>query len=268
MSAYVLSHFSHFWLFVTPWTVAHRQPRILEWVAMPSSRDLPDPGIEPMSLGSPALAAEFFTTSATWEALVYLESPADKIWALCLMGFFGFGSSVYRIWEHCSKSLLMTRKAASLTGAKSQRPKATSATGSACYKGGSDMELYDQADFRCQIYWSRHECCVEGLATSIGEPQSRPLGFWIKNTLLSQRITHCSKRSPCHASGSSQKLSVWSWGIKWSCDWNCPPRAGCCQLVNLVRRLSVYSNNPSHDELTLSQQIINANSSPIQVRSI
>ena len=77
-----------------------------------------------------------------------------------------------------------------LTGAKSQRPKATSARGSACCKGGSDMELYDQADFRCQIYWSRHECCVEGLATSIGEPQSRPLGFWIKNTLTSQRIMH------------------------------------------------------------------------------
>ena len=30
--------------------------------------DLPDPGIEPASLVSPALAGEFFTTSATWEA--------------------------------------------------------------------------------------------------------------------------------------------------------------------------------------------------------
>ena len=36
---------------------AHRilQARVLEWVAMPSSRDLPDPGIQPMSLMSPAL---------------------------------------------------------------------------------------------------------------------------------------------------------------------------------------------------------------------
>ena len=34
----------------------------------PSPRDLPKPGIEPASLGSPALAGEFFTTSATWEA--------------------------------------------------------------------------------------------------------------------------------------------------------------------------------------------------------
>ena len=41
------------------------QARILEWVAMPSSGDLPDPGIEPTSLTSPALAGGFFTTSAT-----------------------------------------------------------------------------------------------------------------------------------------------------------------------------------------------------------
>ena len=31
--------------------------------------DLPDPGIKPQSLMSPALAGEFFTISATWEAL-------------------------------------------------------------------------------------------------------------------------------------------------------------------------------------------------------
>ena len=35
---------------------------------MPSSGDLPDSGIEPASLMSPALAGGFFTTSATWEA--------------------------------------------------------------------------------------------------------------------------------------------------------------------------------------------------------
>ena len=36
------------------------QARLLERVAMPSSGDLPDPGIEPASLTSPALAGEFF----------------------------------------------------------------------------------------------------------------------------------------------------------------------------------------------------------------
>ena len=35
----------------------------------PDPPDLPDPGIKPMSLTSPALAGRFFTTSTTWEAL-------------------------------------------------------------------------------------------------------------------------------------------------------------------------------------------------------
>ena len=32
--------------------------------------DLPDPGIEPESLMSPALAGRFFTTSTTWKVTV------------------------------------------------------------------------------------------------------------------------------------------------------------------------------------------------------
>ena len=44
------------------------QGRTLEWVAVPSSRDLPNPGIKPGSLTSPALADGFFNTSTTWEA--------------------------------------------------------------------------------------------------------------------------------------------------------------------------------------------------------
>ena len=35
----------------------------------PTLGDLPDPGIEPTSLASPALAGGFFTTNVTWEAL-------------------------------------------------------------------------------------------------------------------------------------------------------------------------------------------------------
>ena len=50
---------SSVWLFATPWTVAHQallslQARILEWVAIPSSGDLLDPGLEPRA---PALQA-------------------------------------------------------------------------------------------------------------------------------------------------------------------------------------------------------------------
>ena len=37
----------------------------------PSPGDLPDPGIEPASVTSPAVAGGFFSTSATWEAPLY-----------------------------------------------------------------------------------------------------------------------------------------------------------------------------------------------------
>ena len=39
------------------------QARILEWVAISSPGDLPDPGIEPRSLASPAFVGRFFTTA-------------------------------------------------------------------------------------------------------------------------------------------------------------------------------------------------------------
>ena len=38
----------------------------------PPPGDLPDAGIEPMSLMSPAFAGRFFTTSAAWEACVHM----------------------------------------------------------------------------------------------------------------------------------------------------------------------------------------------------
>ena len=72
----MLCRFSHVRLCGTPWTVARQaalsmgilQARTLEWVPCPSPGDLPNPGIEPSSLRSPALAGRFCTTSATWEA--------------------------------------------------------------------------------------------------------------------------------------------------------------------------------------------------------
>ena len=48
------------------------QARILEWVAMPSSRDLPNLGIEPASVMFPALAGGFFITRATREEQTWL----------------------------------------------------------------------------------------------------------------------------------------------------------------------------------------------------
>ena len=40
----------------------------------PTPEDLSDPGIEPASLMSSALAGGFFTTGTTWEALMALGS--------------------------------------------------------------------------------------------------------------------------------------------------------------------------------------------------
>ena len=44
------------------------QAKIQGSIATSSSKDLPDSGIEPKSLMSPALAGGCFTTSITWEA--------------------------------------------------------------------------------------------------------------------------------------------------------------------------------------------------------
>ena len=41
---------------------------ILEWLTISYSGDLPEPGIKPVPLASPALVDWFFTTCATWEA--------------------------------------------------------------------------------------------------------------------------------------------------------------------------------------------------------
>ena len=51
----------------------------------PPPRNLPDPGIEPLSLMSPALTGRFFTTSITWEAqsLSYLVEIVTLITKCC-----------------------------------------------------------------------------------------------------------------------------------------------------------------------------------------
>ena len=79
----VLSHFSHVWLFGTLWIAACQAPLSMRffrqecWSGLPSLPpwNLPDPGIEPLSLTSPALAGGFFITSTTWELLDYLSGP-------------------------------------------------------------------------------------------------------------------------------------------------------------------------------------------------
>ena len=73
MDSCTLSGVSRVRLFATPWTAAHQAPLSMGvskqeyWSGLPCppAGELPDPGIEPASLTSPALAGGFFTTSTT-----------------------------------------------------------------------------------------------------------------------------------------------------------------------------------------------------------
>ena len=56
------------------------QTRILECIVMTSSKGSSQPRIESMSLTSPALVSQFFTTSTTWETLTGHE---DSIYQCC-----------------------------------------------------------------------------------------------------------------------------------------------------------------------------------------
>ena len=78
--------FSHVRLFATPRTSASQAPLSMEfsrqeyWNGMPCPPpDLPDPEIEPVSLLSPALAGEFFTTSATWKIIFLYSEMKVKV---------------------------------------------------------------------------------------------------------------------------------------------------------------------------------------------
>ena len=73
----MLSRFKSIRFFVTPWTVDCHTPlsmgfsRQEYWSGLPCPPpgDLPNLGVEPVSLLSPAVAGGFSITSATWEAL-------------------------------------------------------------------------------------------------------------------------------------------------------------------------------------------------------
>ena len=56
---------------------------MLECVACPPPGNLPDPGIEPASLMSPALAGVFFTTAAAVAAAAAAAKPLQSCLTLC-----------------------------------------------------------------------------------------------------------------------------------------------------------------------------------------
>ena len=70
----MLNHFSHVWLFATPpGSSVHGILRQEYWsqLSCPPPGDLPDTGINSISLISPGLAGEFFTTSSTCQSRRY-----------------------------------------------------------------------------------------------------------------------------------------------------------------------------------------------------
>ena len=75
INAHRLSHLSRVQLFVTLWTVSNQAPLSMGfsrqgyWSGLthPPPGDLPNPGTEPASLMSPALAVMFFIPSTTSE---------------------------------------------------------------------------------------------------------------------------------------------------------------------------------------------------------
>ena len=80
---------SHVWLFATHWTVTHQTPlsvglsRQEYWSGWPCPPpgDLPDPGIEPVSLLSSALAGGLFTTAPPGKPHKYCTSDKSS-WEL------------------------------------------------------------------------------------------------------------------------------------------------------------------------------------------
>ena len=57
------------------------QARILNWVPFPSPRDLPDPGIEPVTPAFPVLAGAFFTTESPAHVLVSGVQQNESVYA-------------------------------------------------------------------------------------------------------------------------------------------------------------------------------------------
>ena len=72
---------------MTPWTIARQAPLSMEFsrqkywsgLPFPSLRDLPNPGIKPVSPASPALAGRYFTTAPRGKPGVIWYLEGDRL---------------------------------------------------------------------------------------------------------------------------------------------------------------------------------------------
>ena len=113
------------WLYATLWTVACQAPLSMKfsrqeyWSGLPCLPAWhlpdpgPDPGIEPTSLMSPALAGRFFTTSTNWEApqiLYYINSLLFKAetwmkWSELFIYTECFRKTEQQVWRQWNRTL-------------------------------------------------------------------------------------------------------------------------------------------------------------------
>ena len=102
---------SHVWLFAALQTVARQAPLPREFsrwgycsgVPFPTLGDLPDPGIKPEFLASPALAGRFFINRAIWEKPEFfcfsiLFLPYSKFLKTILIIFYMFKQIFEIFW--------------------------------------------------------------------------------------------------------------------------------------------------------------------------
>ena len=73
------------------------QARILEWIAMPSSRGSFDSVMEPVSLMFHAFVGRFFTTSATWEAHFMSQRQPNFLNNCIVIRFLTMHFVIYRL---------------------------------------------------------------------------------------------------------------------------------------------------------------------------
>ena len=96
---------------VTPWTVAHQAPlsmgfpRQEYWSGLPfpTSGDLPNPGIEPMSLVSPALAGRFSTIAPP-------GSPSSRWYLKVISGRLNWQSRLQQVRDSWAKHRCQGKK--------------------------------------------------------------------------------------------------------------------------------------------------------------
>ena len=92
--------------FCYPWTVACQAPLSIEfyrqgyWTGLPfpSPGDLPDPGIEPISLPSPVLAVRFFTTVPPRKSPYRCVPNTKNAQKMSVDGLFGWMARLIDGW--------------------------------------------------------------------------------------------------------------------------------------------------------------------------